>query len=64
MHMVIALVIVILLGQLWLFTVTLQVMETSRASTQVAMAGLIVSFLGCAAIWALIRFLIRAESNQ
>ena len=64
MHMVIALVLVILLAQLWLFTVTLQVMETRSASLVGAIAGLIVSFIGCAAVWTLIRFFLRAEGSQ
>ena len=58
------LVVMILLAQLWLFTVTLDAMETRGASPQTAIAALICSFMGCAAIWALIRFFLRAESNQ
>jgi hypothetical protein len=64
MHMVIALVIIILLAQLWLFTATLQVMETRGASPEVAIAGLIVSLAACAAVWTLIRFFLRAERSQ
>ena len=64
MHMVMAFVIMILLAQLWLFTVTLDAMETRGASPQTAIAALICSFMGCAAVWALIRFFLRAEDNQ
>lgn len=64
MHMVMAFVIMILLAQLWLFTVTLDAMETRGASPQTAIAALICSSMGCAAVWALIRFFLRAEDNQ
>ena len=64
LHMVMAFVIMILLAQLWLFTVTLDAMETRGASPQVAIAALVCSFMGCAAVWALIRFFLRAEENQ
>ena len=64
MQMVMAFVIMILLGQLWLFTVTLDAMETRGASSQTAIAALICSFMGCAAVWVLIRFFLRAEDNQ
>jgi hypothetical protein len=55
LHMVMAFVMMILLAQLWLFTVTLDAMESRGASLNVAIAALIFSFLGCAAVWALIR---------
>lgn len=64
LHMVMAFVTMILLAQLWLFTVTLDAMETRGAPSQTAIAALICSSLGCAAVWALIRFFLRAESNQ
>lgn len=63
LHMVMAFVIMILLAQLWLFTVTLDAMESRGASTHVAVAALICSFMGCAAVWALIRFFLRAEQT-
>ena len=62
--MVMAFVIMILLAQLWLFTVTLDAMETRGASAQVAVAALLCSFMGCAAVWSLIGFFLRAEENQ
>ena len=64
LHMVMAFVVMILLAQLWLFTVTLEAMETRGASAQVAIAALICSFSGCAAVWALIRFFLRAEGRS
>ena len=63
LHMVMAFVVMILLAQLWLFTVTLDAMENRSASPQVAIAALICSFLGCAAVWVLIRFFLRAEKD-
>jgi len=50
-----AFVVMILLAQLWLFTVTLDAMESRGASMTVAIAALFFSFLGCAGVWALIR---------
>ena len=41
LHMVMAFVIMILLAQLWLFTVTLEAMETGEASTNVVIAALV-----------------------
>ena len=64
LHMVMAFVVVILLGQLWLFTVTLEAIENREASMTVAIGALICSFLGCGAIWAMIRLFLRAEENQ
>ena len=64
MHMVMAFVIMILLAQLWLFTVTLDAMETRGASPQVVIAALVCSFMGCAAVWGLIRLFLRADENQ
>ena len=55
LNMVMAFVVMILLAQLWLFTVTLDAMETRGASLTVAIAALVFSFLGCAAVWTLIR---------
>ena len=64
LHMVMAFVVMILLAQLWLFTVTLDAMETRGAAPQVAVAALVCSFMGCAAVWALIRFFLKAEASQ
>ena len=64
LHMVMAFVVVILLAQLWLFTVTLEAIENREASITVAIIALICSVLGCAAIWAMIHMFLRAEENQ
>lgn len=63
LNMAMAFVITILLAQLWLFTVALEVMETRDAPEAIAVAALVVSFLGCAAVWVLIRFFLRAERS-
>jgi len=57
--MVTALVVMILLVQLWLFTVTLDAMETRGESAEVAIAALVCSFVGCVAAWSLIRYFLR-----
>jgi len=64
LHMVMAFVVAILVAQLWLFTVTLEAMESHTASLSVVSATVAVSVLGCAAVWALIRFFLRAEAQQ
>jgi hypothetical protein len=64
LHMVLAFVVMILLAQLWLFTVTLDAMESRTASPQVAIAALLCSMTGCGAIWALIRFFLKAEQTE
>ena len=64
LHMVMAFIILILLAQLWVFTVTLDAMESREAPIQVAVVGLVFSFLGCGAVWALIRLFVRAEERQ
>jgi len=64
LHMVMAFVVAILLAQLWLFTVTLEAMESHDASLSIIAAALVCSMLGCAAIWGLIRFFLRAEAQQ
>ena len=61
LHMVMAFVIMLLLAQLWLFTVALEAMQSRNVSIQVAVAALICSFIGSAAIWALIGFFLRTE---
>jgi hypothetical protein len=60
LHMVMAFVI----AQLWLFTVTLEAMESHTASLSIVSAALACSVLGCAAVWALIRFFLQAEAQQ
>ena len=62
LNMVTAFVVMILLAQLWLFTVTLDAMESRAAPAQVAIAALVCSFVGCAAVWALIRFFLKSET--
>jgi fucose 4-O-acetylase-like acetyltransferase len=64
LNMVTALVVVILLAQLWLFTVTIDAMETRKVSAQIVIVGLTCSLLGCGAVWALIRFFARIERDQ
>ena len=64
LNMVMAFVIAILLAQLWLFTATLDAMESHDASLSIVAATLVLSVLGCAAIWALIRYFLRTESQQ
>jgi hypothetical protein len=64
MHMVIGFVVMILLAQLWLFTVTLDAMENGRVSTTVAIVALLCSFGASAVVWAMIRLLLKAENNQ
>ena len=64
LQMVMALVTAILLGQLWLFTVTVDAMETSSVSTTVAIAATVCSMLACGAVWVLIRFFLRTEQEE
>ena len=64
LHMVMAFVIAILMAQLWLFTVTLEAMESHTASLSILSAALTCSMVGCVAVWALIRFFLRAEAQQ
>jgi phosphate/sulfate permease len=61
LQMVTALITAILLGQLWLFTITLDAMENGAVPTGVAAAAVVCSVLACAAIWMLIRFFLRTE---
>ena len=61
LQMVTALVTAILLGQLWLFTVTLEATENRSVSMNVAIAAVVCSLLACVSVWALIRFFLRAE---
>ncbi len=55
LQMVVAFIAMILLAQLWFFTVALDAMEARNASLTVVAATLVFSFLGCAAVWALIK---------
>ena len=64
LHMVMGFVIMILLAQLWLFTVTLDAMENRHASVTVLIVAMICSLIGCAAVWAMLRLFLRAEENQ
>ena len=64
LHMAMAFIVTILLAQLWLFTVALDAMENRDASATVAIAALVCSLLGFAAVWALIRFFFRAEEQN
>jgi F0F1-type ATP synthase membrane subunit b/b' len=64
LHMAMAFIIMILLAQLWLFTVTLDAMESREASMQVAIAALLFSLFGCGAVWGVIRLFLRAEEHQ
>jgi len=62
--MVTALITVILLGQLWLFTITLEAMENGAMPSTVAGAATACSLVACGAIWMLIRFFLRMEQSQ
>lgn len=64
LQMVMTLIIAILLGQLWLFTVTLEVMETSTAPIAVTAAAVACSLIGCGSVWMLIRFFLRTERSE
>jgi hypothetical protein len=64
LHMVMAFVIMILLAQLSLFTITLDAMENREATRAVAITALAFSFMGSAAVWALIRFFLGTENNK
>jgi len=64
LHMVMAFVIMLLLTQLWLFTVMLEAMESGTASPQVAIAALVCSLIACTAVWALIRLFLRVEARH
>ena len=64
LQMVTALITAILLGQLWLFTVTLDAMENSAVSMSVAIAAAVCSLLACGAVWVLIRFFLSTEQSE
>jgi hypothetical protein len=58
------LVVSILLAQLWLFTVTLDVMESGSAPSGIAVAAVLCSVVACAAVWVLIGLFVRAERSE
>ena len=64
LQMATALVAAILLGQLWLFTVTLEAMENPAVSMNVAIAAAVCSLVACVSVWVLIRFFLRAERTE
>ena len=64
LQMVTALITAVLLGQLWLFTVTLDVMENPAVSIRVAIAAAVCSLVGCGAVWVLIRFFLSTEQAE
>ena len=64
LQMVTALIAAILLGQLWLFTVALDAMESPSASMSVATAATICSVVACGAVWVLIRFFLTTEQTE
>jgi hypothetical protein len=64
LQMVTALITAILLGQLWLFTITLEAMENGSMPSTVAGVAAACSLLACGSIWMLIRFFLRMEQSQ
>jgi hypothetical protein len=64
LQLVTALTIAVLLGQLWLLTITLDAMENGAVPSGVAAAAAACSLLGCFGIWMLIRFFLRVEQSQ
>ena len=64
LQMVMSFVIMILLAQLWLFTITLDAMDNRHTSMTVLIVALICSLIGCGAIWAMLRLFLRAEENS
>ena len=64
LQMVTALITAILLGQLWLFTVTLDAMESPTASISVAIAAAACSLLACGSVWVLIHFFLSTEQTE
>ena len=64
LHMVNAFVVAILLAQLWLFTVTLETMESQTASMRSAVTALVCSVVACTTVLMLLRFFLRAEARQ
>ena len=64
LQMVTALITAILLGQLWLFTVTLDAMENPASSMSIAIAAAVCSILACGSVWVLIRFFLNTEQTE
>jgi phosphate/sulfate permease len=64
LQMVMALITAILLGQLWLFTITLEAMDNNAVSPNVAGVAAVCSLVACGSIWILIRFFLRMEQSQ
>ena len=64
LQMVSTLITAILLGQRWLFTVTLEAMESPSVSISVAIAAAVCSLIACGAIWMLIRFFVSTEQTE
>ena len=64
LQMVTALITAILLGQLWLFTITLETMENGAMPSTVAGAAAACSIVACGTIWMLIQFFLRMEQSQ
>ena len=64
LQMITALITAVLLGQLWLFTVTLDAMENPATSPQVVIVAAICSLVACGAVWMLIRFFLKTERME
>jgi hypothetical protein len=63
LDMVLAFIVMILLAQLWLFTVVLETLEVEGASKTISVAAIACSFVGCIAAWVLIRYFTQIEKN-
>jgi len=63
LHVVSAFILMILVAQLCLFTVSLDAMEVRSVSTQAVIVASLFSLLACGAIWALIRLFLRAAGE-
>ena len=64
LHMVMAFVIMILLAQLWLFTVVLEEVQSAESSSATEVTAVALSMLGCGGVWLLIRYFMIAEKSQ
>lgn len=64
LHMVMAFVVMILLAQLWLFTVVLESIQSAESSPSTEVAAVVLSAMGCAAVWTLIRFFLITEKSH
>jgi hypothetical protein len=62
LHMVMAFVVVILLMQLWLFTVAIEAIENDAMSSTMSVAAAALSFVACIAVCGLIRLFLQAEN--